>query len=320
MEKKRAYQIAAINQYEIYDDVDTDEYIVLDINTSMCYTMKIRPLDAIGRELYDNHLQISNKFNGTICPRIIAVGVNYMITELLHPISNEDNEAFTAVITPDLINAINIKIQQLHLAGYAHGNLCLSNISIRYCDNGISEPFLCNFEHAYQICNHSWIVEDWMRTGFCWDETYAEFVNNDYNFRSLLDQSIALPLQTPVELKEEWFVQRFGLKDFLLTVSSTQTFAETFQTLVDGSKMCKVQLTNNRFHYYILLQNGLLVDPLGVYRNIDLMIIAVERYLQANMAASIDIEDPLRNINVVHQYAYMATKLTQATQAAKINI
>jgi hypothetical protein len=66
----------------------------------------------------------------------------------------------------------------MHKLGFAHGDLSLYNIV--YDSNNI--PFFIDFEKSYEIHNHTWLTELWMRKGFCWEKSYEDFVNYEYLF------------------------------------------------------------------------------------------------------------------------------------------
>ena len=126
------------------------------------------------------------------------------MSKYVSPLVNEHGHLIDKkIMTPQFIDLIDRKIARMHQLGFAHGDLSVHNIV--YDKN---EPFIIDFEYAYQINNHTKEVEQWMERGYNWDKSYADFVNFDYiHCRNSLSLPTDKAPRDYVRLEEEYLYQ-----------------------------------------------------------------------------------------------------------------
>lgn len=151
--------------------------------------------------------------------------------------------------------------------GIGHGDLHSGNI---VCDTE-GEPFIIDFEHAYEIHNHSWETELWMRTGYYWNYTYREFVNHDYNsWRVNLEVNDSAP-RDHVPVSEEYYKTRF---DFGVASQSSEALLIGLSNET-GGKIYGVSLYPAMGHdvplHYVVRIKEQFVDATGIYTDRDAM-------------------------------------------------
>jgi len=199
---------------------------------------------------------------------------NIIVSEPMIPIS-EANDVSVILFPPDkfdqaFIDKLDGKIHQMHDLGIGHGDLHIGNIVV----NEAFEPFIIDFGTAYQIINHTWETEKWMRQGFGWEDSYASFVNTDYtNWRRYLaDAGVAIegvPPKDSVPLAEEYYIVRFpGDNGNFYIYGSCDVFAKELQKLIGGTIMA-IRSTPGAIpaHYVIKWKDGKYVDGTGIYRD-----------------------------------------------------
>jgi len=96
--------------------------------------------------------------------------------EMVNPLS--PYEVPEGINPEDLREQINILVERLHEADWAHGDLHLENIGL----NSEGLPVILDYDTMYHIsqgADEEWL-QRWMAEGFGWEGTYEDFVNYDY--------------------------------------------------------------------------------------------------------------------------------------------
>jgi hypothetical protein len=84
-----------------------------------------------------------------------------------------DESVIAKLDEQSFITKLDEKIRIMHqIAGIGHGDLHAGNIVV---DENL-EPYIIDFESAYEIIDHSWPAEEWMRKIY-FRSTYQDFVN-----------------------------------------------------------------------------------------------------------------------------------------------
>lgn len=254
---------------------DKDNVVIIEDTKHNKYIMK----------LFSNVIDFNNELHyyRLASQHHIAPNIRYDIDDLIiiskkmNPLVNEDGILINKNIIDDqFIQNVDNKINMMHKLGFAHGDLSAYNIV--YDDDNI--PFLIDFEKSYEIHNHTWETELWMRAGFCWDKSYEDFVNYDYiNWKEMLMLPLTssfsirgLPPSTGIfdfriHVNENYYDIRFNINNYDICCG---TFAKCLQQKLGGIIYGICNKDPIPVHYVLLIDK--FMDCTGVYADEESMI------------------------------------------------
>ena len=154
---------------------DKDNVVIINDNKNIKYVMKLfNDIDSFTKELH--YYELASKYD--LAPEIISnTNDLIIISKKMNSLVDEDGILINSdIISKEFTRCLDNKISIIHKLGFAHGDLSLHNIVYDY--NNI--PFIIDFEKSYQIHNHTWETELWMRKGYLWEKSYEDFINYDY--------------------------------------------------------------------------------------------------------------------------------------------
>ena len=175
------------------------------------------------------------------------------------------------IITEEFIQNLDNKINIMHKLGFAHGDLSSHNIVY----NNDNIPFIIDFENSYEIRDHTWSTELWMREAFEWQTSYEDFVNHDY---MLWKEFLMLPqissYKTPVN--ENYYDVRFNIQNYNICCGS---FAKCLQEKLGGIIYGISELKERSVPVHYVLLTDKFIDCTGVYTDeISMLKIIKSRY------------------------------------------
>lgn len=235
---------------------DKDNVVIIEDIKHNQYVMKLfNCVDSFTKELH--YYQLVSIYN--IAPKITYDSDDLIIiSEKMNPLVDEDGTLIDDnIISEEFIQRLDNKINIMHKLGFAHGDLSIYNI-VYDNNNG---PFIIDFEKSYEIHNHSWHTELWMRTGFSWEKTYEDFVNHEYVlWKEMLRLNRTSSFKTPVN--EEYYNIRFNTDNYDICCG---TFAKCLQEKLGGTiyGISDARERSVSAHYVLLTDK--FIDCTGVY-------------------------------------------------------
>lgn len=184
----------------------------------------------------------------------------------------------------------------MHQAGIAHGQLHGGSVVV----DGNYEPFIVNLGYAFDIIDHSWNVELFMRNDFCWSGSYTEFVNHDYhNWRMILDgDADAVHEGEPQDMvphTEEYYINRFYMRENDELYLSDLLFVITLRTIIgaDIISICYETEKVTYSYYANMLPTGKYVDITGIYPNRAMLLKANKKLFEHQHDSAFHNADPI---------------------------
>lgn len=220
------------------------------------YVMKLcNSLDSFSKELH--YYELASKYN--LAPQITYDRDDLIIiSEKMNSLVDE----YGVLINKDIINDkfiqnLDNKINIMHNLGFAHGDLAIFNIVYDTNNN----PFIIDFEKSYQLHNHTWKTELWMREGFEWEKSYEDFVNHDH---MLWKEMLMIPQTSSFNtiVNENYYVFRFNISNYNICCG---TFAKCLQNKLGGTIYgISDNIEGSVSAHYVLLTNKF-IDCTGIY-------------------------------------------------------
>lgn len=209
-----------------------------------------------------HYYQLASKHG--IAPKITCnIDDLIIISEKMQPLTDEHGMPINEnVMDEEFIQCLDNKISLMHKLGFAHGDLSLYNIV--YDNNNI--PFIIDFEKSYQIHNHTWETELWMRKGYCWEQSYEDFVNYDYIlWRTFFSRGMLKLTQLQsfnTHVNENYYDVRFNITNYNICCGS---FAKCLQTKLGGTiyGISDTREGSAPAHYVLLTDK--FIDHTGIY-------------------------------------------------------
>lgn len=174
-----------------------------------------------------------------------------------------------------IINKINMKIKAMHQLGIGHGDLIDRNIVYKMVGYE-PEPYIIDWETAYNINNHTWETELYMRHIMKFTErsidrgTFEEFVNSDFteweNLTQLIQSLGIYELENDqISPEEEYYIARFSGENSQFYFECPGLVKE-LKNRLGGEIFSMIKGTKN---VYILKQGNNYIDGSGIYNGIE---------------------------------------------------
>ena len=268
---------------------DKDNVIIIKDHKNNQYVIKLFDnINVFSKELH--YYELASKHD--IAPKITYnIDDLIIISEKMNPLVDEDGILIdTNIISEEFIQRLNNKITMMHKLRFAHGDLSIYNIVY---DNNV--PFVIDFEKSYEIHNHTWLTELWMRKGFYWEKSYEEFVNHEY---VLWKEMLRLPQTSSFKtlVNENYYNVRFNISNYDICCG---TFAKCLQEKLGGiiyGISCKGSIPA----HYVLLTDKF-IDCTGIYTDeISMLKMVKSRYddeLDGNLICYKVDQNTLNNID-----------------------
>lgn len=237
---------------------EKDNVIIINDNKNIEYVMKLfNDKISFTKELY--YYELASKYD--LAPKITYdIDDLIIISEKMNPLVDEYGLLIDKnIINDEFIQKLDNKINIMHKLGFAHGDLSIYNIV--YDNDNI--PFIIDFEKSYEIRNHTWLTELWMRKGFCWDESYEEFINYEY---ILWKEMLSLPRTSSFRtlVDEEYYNVRFNIPNYGICCGS---FAKCLQEKLGGTIYGISEKRKGSVPAHYVLLTDKFIDCTGIYND-----------------------------------------------------
>lgn len=248
-------QLAIKHGYSLVSIIeDKDNVVIIEDQKYNKYVMKLfNNINVFDKELH--YYELSSKHD--ISPKITHnIDDLIIISEKMNPLVDEDGILIDInIINEEFIQLLDNKIDMMHKLGFAHGDLSIYNIV--YDNKNV--PFIIDFEKSYEIHNHTWLTELWMREGFCWEKSYEDFVNHEY---VLWKEMLRLPQTSSSKtlINENYYDVRFNVSNYDICCG---TFAICLQEKLGGI-IYGISCEGTVPAHYVLLTDKF-IDCTGVY-------------------------------------------------------